>query len=491
MDKKEIETLQNFFIDNEKYYCSETSQKITFEEKFRICDVDSSFVNQIPKSEFIKIKFFISDSDEELIGIETTEDIRRVNRGVYKQKETLLRALVTLNKKFFFHGTSSENGYLFYKTDSFLNFSDRLVWENLDEKMIIYILGSCIKTFESDFLIIKEFQSKNLSSNKVISSVAKSKFEDFNNIHNSTYEDKKLKSYFEYPLTWFNLENDDYLNELKCRMIDCFFKTICNKELEHGKYLIRGHKTIVLEVTKESIDVNTIDIVKEMFDFLLDVNKHHDKLILLRNTLTLFLDSESNSFDFIRKSDEILKTLKYNFNLYVQDKIKIFLDQKNKLLQEFVNTTKRIEDLTNSLISQIRSVALSLLGTILISLLGDVKNNTSLAIMNLVILCYTAYLGVNWILVFYQNKQKESYLNSLKNYTKELGAIGNQSENNLSYENLKEKYLDSSISIYMNYRCWIIVLLSILIVFFCLLFLSTRFNLFPEFKDLIKTVIGY
>ncbi len=44
--------------------------------------------------------------------------------------------------------------------------------------------------------------------------------------------------------------------------------------------------------------------------------------------------------------------------------------------------------------------------------------------------------------------QKNALLSSLENYTKELGVIGEQNDNNLSYSSLKVKYLKKSVNIY-------------------------------------------
>ncbi len=122
-----------------------------------------------------------------------------------------------------------------------------------------------------------------------------------------------------------------------------FFTIICNKILGSNRYLIRGQKTVTIEINDEIIPFKSIQIICELFDFLLDVDKHHDKLSLLRNTLTVYLNSYSDTKNFISESPEIIKSLKYNFELYIQEKVRMFLDQKNKLLQEYISTTKKLK----------------------------------------------------------------------------------------------------------------------------------------------------
>ena len=255
--------------------------------------------------------------------------------------------------------------------------------------------------------------------------------------------------------------------------------------------MVRGHKTITLELIESEIPEKVAIQIGELFDFILDDEKHHDKLNILRNTLTIFLDSESNIENFVVKSEEILKSVKYNFNLYIQDKVKLFLEQKNKLLQEFINTTRKIEELTGNLISQIRTVSLSLLGTIFLSLLNNINQGNNRALLNLVILSYTFYLMLNLLIVCKQNNQKEAMLNNLKKYTEELGAIGDNKDNNLSYESLKDKYLQMSLNYYENYRQTVIFGLMLLIIIFIMLYFSIRFNSLPWLLDFVKFVIGY
>ena len=67
-------------------------------------------------------------------------------------------------------------------------------------------------------------------------------------------------------------------------------------------------------------------------------------------------------------------------------------------------------------------------------------------------------------------------LSSLENYTKELGVIGEQNDNNLSYSSLKVKYLKKSVNIYTFYWCLILFILVLLtfVVSFILSFVKVQ-----------------
>ncbi|WP_435340506.1 hypothetical protein [Enterococcus durans] len=211
----------------------------------------------------------------------------------------------------------------------------------------------------------------------------------------------------------------------------------------------------------------------------------------MRNTFSLFLDENSNSKNLNDKIYEIIKSINYNFDLYIQDKIKIFLEQKNKLLQESINTTKKIEDLTNNLVSQIRTLSLSLLGTIFLSFFKEILNQKTMSIINLVLLSYIFYFTINLIIVIKQNRQKNSLLKTLKKYTEELGVINQHKENMISYEYLKKNYLQETIIIYDSYRRWMIRGLVFAIFLFFIMYLSNRIDSFHYPKEIFKFLIGY
>lgn len=143
------------------------------------------------------------------------------------------------------------------------------------------------------------------------------------------------------------------------------------------------------------------------------------------------------------------------------------------------------------MISQIRTVSLSLLGTIFLSLLNDLNKGKTHAMINLALLSYISYFSFNLVIVFNQKNQKESLIESLEKYTQSLGVVGNSQNNSLSYETLKEDYLERSLNTFDSYRHWTIVGLSGLIFIFTCLYISNRFHIFSILIDTLKFIIGY
>ncbi|EMF0164636.1 TPA: hypothetical protein ACQQMB_000824 [Enterococcus hirae] len=491
MDSLEKNQVEEFIIKYSDYYCSETSNYITFEETIKIQDIDESIINVAPESKYIDITFFDNLQDEELLEINSVKKLKEINGKSYTSNPTELRIITKVNKNVFLFELPYKNKYIYFQLQSFINQYPRLNWTETNYKMFVFIINDKDVKFLSDFLSVQNLREKNLSISEKIPVYSKERYISFNNIYNSIYDDKKLSSYFEFPLTWYSDRNDVIDKILNDQMIVHFFDIICNKKLESCRYLIRGHKTITIDLNGSEMSDEVAICTKELFEFILDIDKHHDKLSLLRNTMTVFLDSHSSELNFYEKADEILKAVKYNFDLYIQDKVKLFLDQKNKLLQEFIITTKKIEDLTNSLISQIRTVSLSLLGTIFLSLLNDLNKGKTHAMINLALLSYISYFSFNLVIVFNQKNQKESLIESLEKYTQSLGVVGNSQNNSLSYETLKEDYLERSLNTFDSYRHWTIVGLSGLIFIFTCLYISNRFHIFSILIDTLKFIIGY
>lgn len=377
------------------------------------------------------------------------------------------------------------NFFMDYKS-FFLSLTDVSI-KNHQKKLIVLLLNEDV-SFESHFIKVISMSDISTSIDDRIEEVEIKTLETLNTL----FKDRFLKSYLDYPMSWISLEESETLYLFRKQTLETFLSIISNVVTDEGSYLIRGYKTVIITTAgDDTISDESCKLIEYLLRFIIDEQRSYDKLLILRNTMTLFLDSEEDVDGIEKKIKEIRKNVEFNFNAYVQDKVKIFLEQKNKLLQEFINTTKKIEELTSSMVSQLRTVLLSLLGTIFISLINDLNKGKTPAILNLVLLSYIFFLVMQLILILYQNKNKKVLLNILEKYTGEFGQIGNGIEDDYSYKKLKERYLDETINIYNIYRISSIVVLGILIILFTLLFFSNRLSTFPKPKEIIKIIIGY
>lgn len=485
-----LEVVRSYIRNNQKWLKSEGPNSLRFCESFKIKNIDSADFAKLPKSPYIKL-IFNDFEEEKLIGIDDINDLKEDYGKGYISSDEKFYVLIKIDKRIF-NTKKISDVYFFSNIKSFIENIARLGWADATKKMQVYLLSEEKKiNFESKFLLLINWSDQLDISSKHIEKNALERFSEFNDIYRYIYDEKKINTYFDYPIIWQNIVGEEDLYEINLLKLKSFLSIICSKKMNSNTFVIRGHKTISITVDDYKIDNSSSVKISDLFDFIVDKDKHQDKLIILRNTMTIFLNEQSITKDIVIQIEEILKSVNYNFELYVQDKVRLFLEQKNKLLQEFITTARKIEELTNQLIVQSRGVAISLLGTIFISILSSVKSAVSLSLINVVLLSYGCYFLFNAYLVFKQDKQKDNLINSLKKYTDKLGVIGNSSESNLSYSTLKKDFLKESINNFDNFRAKMIFTLLFIAGLFFILFLSVRFNLMPWIKILIKWIINY
>lgn len=481
MDSQLLEFIQN----NIDKVVTDTPKRLVIRFIQNVNDVD---VAQFPNTSSA-ISYSIIYKDNKTDYKHPREFLNSFGDDKYKHVESPVKINVTI-KKDLIQIANFENFYFFKDYKSFFKAINDLEIKNEKRKLVVLILTK-EKRFSSKFLCIIDINQIDQGFNDAIKETEYERYQ----ILNSLYKDRVLKNYLHYPITWiaeeFDESNDvDY--HFRVQVLKTFFSIISNTVLAENQYVIRGYKTIYFSIDSGyEFSTKSCNVIERLMVFLIDEKRNHDKLLLLRNTMSLYLSSDEVVAGLEKNIDEIKKNVEFNFNAYVQNKVKLFLDQKNKLLQEYISTTKKIEELTSNLISQIRAVSLSLLGTIFLSLLGDIKKADTKVMVNLVLISYIFYFIINWILIFRQSKQKDNLLSNLEEYTTEIGTLGGNLDDSFSYDKLKARYLEKTEKTYLKYRFWTLICLSFLILSFLLLYLSNRFNWIPALKDMIKFIIGY
>ncbi|MCQ30671.1 hypothetical protein DUD46_15705, partial [Listeria monocytogenes] len=158
------------------------------------------------------------------------------------------------------------------------------------------------------------------------------------------------------PIAWIDNNSTSERNSVYIlKQIELLMGLICNKSISNHTFVIRGYKAITFSITPADFTnlKQVEDVNKKLFYFLLDKEKYYDKKIILRNTLTLYLNDTATTINYVKNCEEIYKSVEYNFNLYVQNKIEIFLEQKNKLLQEFIDVSRKMQDRAQSVSDQL------------------------------------------------------------------------------------------------------------------------------------------
>ncbi len=194
VENSELRRIQEILSKNEKFFLNETKNNITFQEQFNICDIDDSFTNELPNIEYISMKFFHVETDDQILGAHLTEDIRRLNKGIYKDRETPIYSIITIDKNLFKNSSFDENFLFYFSLKVFVNQVSRLSWQDVNKKLTVFILKSDVVNFNTDFIKIINYDPNANIQSEAISPNVKNRFEEFNSIYSSIYDEKNLKT---------------------------------------------------------------------------------------------------------------------------------------------------------------------------------------------------------------------------------------------------------------------------------------------------------
>lgn len=356
-----------------------------------------------------------------------------------------LKIKITINKEEFikYYNTDQLNFFIFSTINQFVNnFSkdpktnfNKL---NLNKKVKIFILDFDInQQLSNNYMTILSISKIDITNSEEISSSA---IEKYNRIQNN-FDYKKIDFYTDIPHFWdINYEDSTLLEQ----SILTFFSLISNKKLEDpNTFLIRGYHNLEFTIDSKFQTVNT-KILINLIDFTLDSEKHHDKILILRSVITTYLNNFSTTEHFCTQLNSIYDSTKYQFSMYVQNEVKIFIEQKNQVLNETHNLARQISTLTSQVTNSLRNAIISLLATLIASSIPDIGEKLDNKLI-LLILCavFVLYLGTSLFNVFITHNQLEG---SLENFSHYLKHISSNSLEGLDYESLKNEFIQNEIT---------------------------------------------
>lgn len=361
--------------------------------------------------------------------------------------------------------------------------------EDEEFKLNLLLFSGFEESIISDYINIINIENIDVLRNSTDTSLSKASYERTENAKGLyfNYLSKNISTFLDFPY-FFDFEYSS--NETKKIALKNFFRLISNREVKDMTFKIKGVQSLILDFSDE-INFNEVDIGKlsKIIDFTVDDKERFlDKILIIRNVLTVYFSNDTRLSSVCDRLDEIISTIEYNFELYVQEKIQIFLDQKNKLISEAVDVSKNIAKLTFQLISSMRTLLISLLGTVFISFVSALGDQLNKPLLLFSIISYALYfVGLLYTTL---NSSREVTINKniLENYVKE---IGNDNVLGLSFEDLNERYLKKSVEEFEDALFKFRILLIFLILFFVILYISLRFNVnLLWLKSLIKFVLG-
>ena len=293
-----------------------------------------------------------------------------------------------------------------HENDIIITIEQNLVPEN-NKKIFFYSEKDFIE-FEKEFLrkiAIKELKNRH---NKIAIDIFKGDFRIISPIFSLVTEELKIpkivltKSEFNHvkicalPNVITNINYDDCKKISLINLLDLLSERMISDNGENTEFVISFEKNAILKLDDVSVTEKFFNNFENIFDFIFSDDKtYYEKLIIFRE---LFSDLVNNKLKIDDKDIDITwKKLKINYNLFIKDKLKKYIDDKKKITEDFTNlqrkTSDSIKTITNSLLQQILVLVVTVLTTFIL------KNFSTRSAMLLTLIVGLFYLilviGIN------------------------------------------------------------------------------------------------
>lgn len=251
-------------------------------------------------------------------------------------------------------------------------------------------------------------------------------------------------------------------------------------------YKLFGYKTI--QCTYQFPELNTKcvhDYFDSYNDLFLDTTNFISKIGLARNVISLHIVNQ----DFTDIKGNIQSSIKSNYNIYLKENVKKYIDIKDKITDKLFTLSKGfdaiIEDLSKSFKSTFYTLTTILLSLILLKLIKGTAN-TSLEVFTVEVYFFlVALLGAMYLFKLYTVSEMEQRKNRLFEQYKQLkkryvSLLDEEDLNEIfgydEFESQNNTYIQKQKDTYDTF--WDLSLLSYLLVFTGLTFSKFCVNLF-------------
>lgn len=451
---KSFHILCNFikYIDSE----NPTSTKFLFPNISHLKQEDLTTFMQLSLSDqtVFTLKFRNNLSNEAITG----ENILYMleNEPIYVQDNFgHISAQILFNKKNYFHPD-------FFDTPNFFVFFDV---NNAIEKIYSHPEILSIKQ-KTKLLILDNKNLINLENRfLVIKSIAEIDFNEFSQTDYDVDEkdSKKLNSQIDFfkeknckqpqqtPYFWGvnqksnevceNFRKKFYLNALKS-----FFSLIADKKISETEFLIRGHYNLEFILDENIQDLNYNNLFN-LLDFISD-DSSEDKILILRNVLTNYLTKNSNSDSFCSQLEGINSSVRHHYSLFIQEELKVFLEQKQQVITEATNLARTVSEHTSTVTSNLKTNIFSFVLALITGSIPDLveKVDNNFILITIAFLMF-GYLIINIFNLYDQETLVDSSIDSFRN---SLKYIASNSIDGLKFEELKKNFFKEEYRIFVN-----------------------------------------
>ncbi|MBM6617279.1 hypothetical protein [Bacillus suaedaesalsae] len=367
------------------------------------------------------------------------------------------------------------NVTLFFNIDSFLsewsfnNLSMVTFFKNIDKEKQVFIYLPTDEKIENPFLKVIPFKDYNGFEPNALEQNQKDLIDDSIKIreeHTRISTSMPVPYYFYFESSKLKFPENLYLSFQQ----SLFFLSLLHisNKYENEVFIVRGQKSVEYNWQKD-FKPNFADILYSIFNFCYGKEQAQDKLEIGRNILTTYhLDESIDKLD--AQLDKIEKTINRHFSLYVNDKIKKFLDESKKAIDEAHKYAKETREAADKVVSNINTSIIGLITAVFSGIVIMARGNKWFLIVAL--LLHMFYFGLTYFLNRYFAKKKQKEI--LDVYDQSIGYISNVTEE--EKVEIKQMYIDSaSESIDNNLKIYkwlsnslvvLMLLLSIVVFFF-------------------------
>lgn len=390
------------FLDSYLSFSSEDELEIKFHEVSAKAEVSGLALTLYNELDF---NFLLNINDEHTLMLpDEFSEIESILRFIPKDEVNLV---VTLKKADIISSHEFINTLIFYNMDNLSNHLSNLdfwdfqsyIFSNKSKVKIILINESPEILFQNDFIWISNLTDdtnhENFNNDNVEILKPKDKFKKLSSgvFSTATLVPEQLKIENDLPIKsifdkWCSLLSLAYLS---------YFSEI-QLDKNTFSFYFQGQKKIQL-----TLKPNHSFSIDELYDFYKWIysDKTEDKLKIFHNLLPLYTNNldEIGDKQFFNVLPKIITSTKENFNFFIQDNIKIFVEERKKI-EEMVTSTGNIisgeiNKITDLLVKTLSGIFISVLTSLLAILLRvQLQNYISYALYLFSGIIFTSFLFV-------------------------------------------------------------------------------------------------
>ena len=166
------------------------------------------------------------------------------------------------------------------------------------------------------------------------------------------------------------------------------FEILSEKNISNTEFIISFNRNSILEISSISINEDLFINIYAIMNFLFtEPEKYYERLEIFKDLFSKIVNKKQNisSEDF----KHLYRDVRTNYNLFIADKMVAYLEEKQRLTEEYTRVHREILDSIRRIISDLAQQIIVLLGAILSFLMFDgLDEITKILLISIVELIY-------------------------------------------------------------------------------------------------------